>query len=916
MSTLYDLDSRRISIREYAFGTPWYLMPLALLIKFLGIPIPGSMDDPPVETLFPFEVEDIELPEAVQTKFAPLVQELSTLGFHHPIYHAILHPLHSTKYYWASFLHSSGQSWARIHHRIWSSERMEKVYLFPMFFSPMDDGSFLASSAGKPDILMPDSIHLTHDIGMTTPSLWDKHRLKLEEQRPLRPKYVDDREKLREVIEDHHAKLRDYLLARKVIKPLAESEQHYLQAPDHSIPSTDSLTPDDAAVMVELDRIQNKQAQWRNVAVILAISLLLFVGAFRAGMGWDWKLIAMMIGVLLFHELGHYLAMRWFGYRNLKMFFIPFLGAAVTGRHYNVAGWKKAIVALMGPVPGIAVGAGLCFAGMKFGSSQVSLVGLFTLILNAFNLIPILPFDGGWVVHAVLFVRHPLLDVLFRFLAILGLFGLALLLDGDKILIGLSVLMLIGLPAAWRVAGIAHRLRKQEAITTSPDAHTIPQETVQTILVQLRQALPRLKAPKLQAQYVTQIFENMNSRPPGVLASLALLTVHIGSFLAAAACVIYIALNPMELFHLDMDLTDRKPALVYEQGHTKIAQGAKATELAEDARVTVIATYPTDAEAEQAFAKLSPDVPGQAALRWFGTHLFLTLPVENKAERESWLGRLNQQAERVIVVEPKKQQPWLRVYFEAPSELEAERLNELIDEYFSAMSGEPLIPPWSPGWQSLAASDVAQFRKARRTLVRLNMIDADALQNPEIQSILKWHRLSLFLRSNLEDQIAYMQKMDHMIELETKRLLNALKAEVEETVDHTMISLWEQRNKLQSEYPKQEREEDGNQDRNKEDKARLEAWEKKQAALNFKMAELMGQVKNKDGKPESTNRAYSIIYGNVHRQKQVLLIDHISFHNPAEGLPALAEWLCKQGCQVRYEIKHYDGMTDLDDLQE
>jgi hypothetical protein len=35
--------------------------------------------------------------------------------------------------------------------------------------------------------------------------------------------------------------------------------------------------------------------------------------------------------VVLIHELGHFLAMKYFGYKDLGMFFIPLLGAYVSG---------------------------------------------------------------------------------------------------------------------------------------------------------------------------------------------------------------------------------------------------------------------------------------------------------------------------------------------------------------------------------------------------------------------------------------------------------------------------------------------------------------------------------------------------------------------------------------------------------
>ena len=41
------------------------------------------------------------------------------------------------------------------------------------------------------------------------------------------------------------------------------------------------------------------------------------------------EMLAILVGVLFVHELGHWVAMRVFGYRNLKMFFIPFFGAGL-----------------------------------------------------------------------------------------------------------------------------------------------------------------------------------------------------------------------------------------------------------------------------------------------------------------------------------------------------------------------------------------------------------------------------------------------------------------------------------------------------------------------------------------------------------------------------------------------------------
>src|SRR5947209_11803336 len=138
-----------------------------------------------------------------------------------------------------------------------------------------------------------------------------------------------------------------------------------------------------AEVLAEVERLQNEQPGWGRAVGVLAVSLLLYMGSARAEGAWDG--LAILIPVLAFHELGQYVAMRGFGYRNLRMFFIPFFGAAVSGRHYNVAGWKKSLVALAGPVPGIVIGVPLGLAGLTAGAPKAVEVALVLLILNGFN---------------------------------------------------------------------------------------------------------------------------------------------------------------------------------------------------------------------------------------------------------------------------------------------------------------------------------------------------------------------------------------------------------------------------------------------------------------------------------------------------------------------------------------------------
>ena len=111
--------------------------------------------------------------------------------------------------------------------------------------------------------------------------------------------------------------------------------------------------PFEESVLGELEKIRNPKGNWVPAVVILVVSLVLFVGL---GMRNNpIAFTAMLVGVLLFHELGHYMGMRMFGYRNVRMFFIPFFGAAVSGQRTSAKSYQEAIVTLLGPLPGLCL---------------------------------------------------------------------------------------------------------------------------------------------------------------------------------------------------------------------------------------------------------------------------------------------------------------------------------------------------------------------------------------------------------------------------------------------------------------------------------------------------------------------------------------------------------------------------------
>jgi Zn-dependent protease len=108
---------------------------------------------------------------------------------------------------------------------------------------------------------------------------------------------------------------------------------------------------------------------------------------------------------VLFHELGHALAFRAFGYASTVQ--LLFLGGVTTPETDRPLSWgKDVVVTLAGPLFGASLGL-LCYALLPRAISPVAAYALFTgTVTNffwaAFNLLPILPMDGGRVSRAIL----------------------------------------------------------------------------------------------------------------------------------------------------------------------------------------------------------------------------------------------------------------------------------------------------------------------------------------------------------------------------------------------------------------------------------------------------------------------------------------------------------------------------------
>ena len=150
----------------------------------------------------------------------------------------------------------------------------------------------------------------------------------------------------------------------------------------------------------------------------LALSVIA-VGSFALWLGWIGALVLAV--VLVVHEFGHWLAMRLTGQPAPRLMLIPFLGGVAVANHPHKSLFDDALCALMGPgfsvLPCLGLLATVVYLGPPMvgadysdpilalrahgGLIAVALV-LVVGVVNALQLLPVLPLDGGQVLRALI----------------------------------------------------------------------------------------------------------------------------------------------------------------------------------------------------------------------------------------------------------------------------------------------------------------------------------------------------------------------------------------------------------------------------------------------------------------------------------------------------------------------------------
>ena len=133
--------------------------------------------------------------------------------------------------------------------------------------------------------------------------------------------------------------------------------------------------------------------------LVTAGSMAVSIAAYTTIWGF-WFAFGIVI-LLLVHELGHVIELRRQGIPASAPMFIPFLGAVVASRSLGKNAYIEARVGLAGPILG-TIGSAVCIGVWAItGHDYWRALGYFGFFLNLFNLLPVVPLDGGRAMAAM-----------------------------------------------------------------------------------------------------------------------------------------------------------------------------------------------------------------------------------------------------------------------------------------------------------------------------------------------------------------------------------------------------------------------------------------------------------------------------------------------------------------------------------
>ncbi|WP_165313862.1 site-2 protease family protein [Vibrio ziniensis] len=168
---------------------------------------------------------------------------------------------------------------------------------------------------------------------------------------------------------------------------------------------------------------------------------VLLASASLAAYSWlfSYQFAIALILCLVFHEYGHVKAMKYFGMRTKGIYLVPFLGGLALSDEKINTRWQDVVISIMGPCFGFILSLVFVMIYWMTGSHLWAALAAFNAFLNLFNLLPILPLDGGHVLKSISFSMNSRLGMIICLATIVG--GIALSYSLGLTLLGFLLVM-------------------------------------------------------------------------------------------------------------------------------------------------------------------------------------------------------------------------------------------------------------------------------------------------------------------------------------------------------------------------------------------------------------------------------------------------------------------------------------------
>jgi hypothetical protein len=450
--------------------------------------------------------------------------------------------------------------------------------------------------------------------------------------------------------------------------------------------------------------------------------------------------------------------------------------------------------------------------------------------------------------------------------------------------------MIFSAPHSLRVGKVAARLRGKNFANDSPDTPDISPQAADAIIQEVRAAVPptaRLNARTI-ATIALNVYERLHTTVPGVLVSIGLLGAYAVTLLMALVFA-GVALG----YRLDKkaDFTPAIPIipqLVYDGERS--TKGSLTIEDNANPPVTIIGAFATPDAARQAFEKIElPASSGGTLITLFGQSLFVTTVTPDVDRQKELQKNMSALARTVMMENRASNQAFVYLQCAARDESSAKELFSEIDGYLDMPFAFYLWPPWA-AHDDVTENQKQSERRARATYRRLIDQEGKVHQHPRLRRISS--QITSAIRSGDKAAIGPLQKefgeaYDEIRQSEFKKLMESNDA----GIDRDTVAIYLQRPQ-------------GTNSAVAEKKWHLD------------LGKRMGQVPFSGEASTRSAADVGTTTGFIHRKKNLLKLETLSFRRTDLGLPTLAEFLRTNGCSnIRYAITNFEADLDEDESE-